>query len=348
MPSVLAATADPDLADDVVRLGAATGVPVTVADSLTTALGLWGTADLVVVGVDLLNDVATTNPGRRPGVVAVRRREPWSAPDESTDFWRAAVAVGAEHVWELPGDERPLVDRLADVAEPRGAGGPLVALIGGTGGAGASSLAVELARRRSTDTLLVDVDPLGGGLDLALDAEHRPGLRWPDLAATRGRVPPSALRAALPRVGEVSVVSHGRPAPPGNPLEPIGSAALAAVLDAGRRGFARTVVDLARGTSAPHEVVGPRATCLVVVVVGQVRAVAAAAALVGSLTGSYAQIVGVTRRPQRTDIDDDAVSAALGIPIIAAIGPTSRRRIRRPNAVDAVLDVLGPAAGRQP
>ena len=46
--------------------------------------------------------------------------------------------------------------------------------------------------------MLVDCDPLGGGLDLVLGAEDLGGLRWPGLDVGGGRVPATALHAALP------------------------------------------------------------------------------------------------------------------------------------------------------
>ena len=61
--------------------------------------------------------------------------------------------------------------------------GAAVAVVGGCGGAGASVLAAALAVtavRHGGRALLVDCDPLGGGLDLVLGAEHVAGLRWPD------------------------------------------------------------------------------------------------------------------------------------------------------------------------
>ena len=89
----------------------------------------------------------------------------------------------------LPGAEALLVDRLAAAATGR-RGAATVAVVGGRGGAGASTLACALARDGGSSAgavMLVDADPLGGGLDLLLGAEGVPGLRWPDLAEARGR-----------------------------------------------------------------------------------------------------------------------------------------------------------------
>ncbi len=72
---------------------------------------------------------------------------------------------------------------------------------GGRGGAGASVLAGGLAvtaARRGLRTLLIDADPLGGGVDLVLGWESLDGLRWPSLSQASGRVQPAALVDALP------------------------------------------------------------------------------------------------------------------------------------------------------
>src|SRR5690606_16343574 len=95
-----------------------------------------------------------------------------------------AVALGAEQAVELPTAEAWLVDRLSRAAERGVAARPgrVLAVVGGRGGAGASVLATATAvvSARSGDrTLLVDCDPLGGGLDLVLGAEEVTGLRWP-------------------------------------------------------------------------------------------------------------------------------------------------------------------------
>ena len=62
------------------------------------------------------------------------------------------------------------------------------------------------------EALLVDVDPWGGGIDLALGGEADAGLRWPDLAVQGGRLDYAALRDALPARDGVTVLSAGRAA----------------------------------------------------------------------------------------------------------------------------------------
>src|SRR6185295_2350808 len=102
----------------------------------------------------------------------------------------------------LPEAEKWLIDRLLEAAEPA-AEAPVIGVIGGRGGAGASVLATALAltaAEAGLRPLLIDADPLGGGLDLLLDAEREPGLRWPGLSTVRGRLQPALLRSELVQV----------------------------------------------------------------------------------------------------------------------------------------------------
>jgi secretion/DNA translocation related CpaE-like protein len=121
---------------------------------------------------------------RRRDVVLIAR-------EPSPECWQNAVALGAEHVVSLPEAERWLIDRLADTEEGPTRNGRIVGVMGAGAGAGASTFAVTLAlgaAARSLRVLLVDGDPLAGGLELLLGMEDMPGIRWDDLADSRGRL----------------------------------------------------------------------------------------------------------------------------------------------------------------
>lgn len=64
---------------------------------------------------------------------------------DDSGVWQRAVEIGADHVLMLPDGEPWLVDRIADVAEGVGRPALTVGVIGGRGGAGASTLACALA-----------------------------------------------------------------------------------------------------------------------------------------------------------------------------------------------------------
>ncbi|MYQ49595.1 septum formation initiator, partial [Streptomyces sp. SID4985] len=183
----LIVTEDALLLDDLLRLCAAAGATPEVHHCVPD-LGGWSEAPLVLVGDDAARRVRGA--ARRRGVVLVGRDQ------DDPDVWKRAVEIGADHVLMLPDGEQWLVDRIADVAEGVGRPALTVGVIGGRGGAGASTLACALAvtsAREGVRTLLVDADPLGGGLDVLLGGESAEGLRWPAFAASRGRVGGGAL-----------------------------------------------------------------------------------------------------------------------------------------------------------
>ncbi|MCU1603480.1 MAG: helicase/secretion neighborhood CpaE-like protein, partial [Frankiales bacterium] len=204
MSRPLILTADPFALDDLLRLAAAAGVEVDVAAHPGEARRSWAAAPLVVIGPDQLEACAQARLGRRGGVLAL------GADLDDAGIWRRAVDVGAERVVFLPDAEPWLVQAFAEAVEASDRAGLVVAVLGGRGGAGATTLAVALAQagaRRDLRTLLVDGDPLGGGVDLVLGAEDAGGLRWPDLTTARGRLPAAAVTDALPQHDGIAVLS---------------------------------------------------------------------------------------------------------------------------------------------
>ncbi|AXK46028.1 hypothetical protein [Brachybacterium saurashtrense] len=139
--------------------------------------------------------------------------------------WKEALAAGAEAVLSLPEESEDLLSRLAEHARPRTAS-LLLGVVGGCGGAGASSFAARLAAaaRRHGPVTLVDADPLGGGADLLVEAPPREGLRWQDVQEL-GPDDGDALREGLPVVDEVRMLVAGDgPGPGPDALRPVLSA----------------------------------------------------------------------------------------------------------------------------
>ncbi len=303
----LLVTADLDLLDDVVRLGAAAGAEIEVAPDPIAARTAWGSAPAVLVGADLAEAMVRSRPPRRENVVIV------STDLDDDAVWRRAVALGVDQVGFLPDSEGWLVDLLADAAEGRPRGAPVIGVLGGRGGAGASCLAAAMAvtavreRRR---TMLVDADPLGGGIDLVLGGEGASGLRWPELAGTRGRVSGTALREALPRVDELTVLSWDR----GDALS-IPAEAMSALLAAAERGSDLVVVDLPRWSDDAARVAMERSGVVLLVVPAEVRA-AAAAARVATAAGLYCRDLRVVvRGPAPAGLPAEVVAESLGLPL---------------------------------
>jgi secretion/DNA translocation related CpaE-like protein len=347
----LLVTADPTALDDLLRLAATAGVEVDVADDVASARRCWWSAPLVVVGVDLADRVARSRLGRRARVVVLGRDL------DDGGVWQQAVEVGAEQVVFLPDAEPWLVEAFADVVDGTAVEGLLVAVLGGRGGAGATSLAAALgvtAVRRRLRTLLVDGDPLGGGIDLVFGGEQVTGLRWPDLGATRGRVPASALADALPTIEGLSVLSWDRGDVTTLPVE-----AVQAVLAAARRSCDLVVVDLPRALDEASREVLATATTTLLVVPAEVRATAAAARVAGSAGVLCRDLRLVVRGPAPAGLSAAAVQGALGLPLVGELRPEPAlalalergeapgRRSRSPLArlCDGLLDDL--VAGRE-
>ena len=308
-PRPLVVSADDALVDDLLRLLAAAGATAELTTGGGPLRRSHRDAPLVLLGSDVLSRTALRGLPRRPGVLVV------SPDDPAPDLWAAAVDVGAERVVVLPRDETWLVERVAAAVTEPARPGWVLAVGGSCGGAGASTLAtavaVVAAPAEPVGQLLVDGDGWGAGLDLLLGAEGEPGLRWPELAEVTGRVPGTALAAALPAVAGVAVLAASRDDPGEVPAE-----ALRAVVAGARDGGLGVVVDLpARGPAA--EAVLPEADLAVLVVPARLRAALAARQLLdGSSPWSAARVV---TRPVPGGLARDDVADLLGRSVLAEL-----------------------------
>jgi secretion/DNA translocation related CpaE-like protein len=353
----LVMVSDPDLLDTVLRTAAAAGCEVVRALDVTEARRSWPGAPVVVLDPAAARECTARGVPRRPGVVVAVSGEP---PPE---VWKDAVAVGAEHVISLPEAEPWLVAALARAAEGGGGDGAVLAVVGGRGGAGASVFAVATAVRAASGgerALLVDCDPLGGGVDLVLGAEDLDGLRWPQVGTGAGRVPASALHAALPApeldgAGGLAVLSCDR-----SPYGP-SPAAVASVLDAGRRAGDTVVCDVPRYPTEAAVAALAAADLTVVVVPADVRSCAAAARVIDVVAEHGGPSAGlVVRGPAPGGLTPGEIATALGLPLVASMraerglarlleqgSAPSRARGPLASAATAVLDALrSAAAGR--
>ncbi|MDR1808067.1 MAG: hypothetical protein LBR33_09180 [Propionibacteriaceae bacterium] len=309
-PAVLI-SGDPDLVQVVQAAAAARGSPVRAVADPAAIRARWRDAGAVIVGADLAETVANLNvpprgevyligpPGAEAGLV------PWSMP------LHAAVLP-------LPAGARWLAQILSG---PSAAHGLVVAVAGGTGGIGATTLAagLALAARRRGPAALVDLDARGGGIDLVLGAESTPGWRWDTLRSASGHV--ADLAGQLPAADGVTIVAASRSDRRDPPAEAVG-----AVVDGLARDGGTVVVDLGGGPGAGGVGGGPsaardeavRAASRVVVLTGQsVRAVAATAAVLGDLADRRADLV--VRRERGGAIAPAAVAEALGVPLLGVL-----------------------------
>jgi secretion/DNA translocation related CpaE-like protein len=307
--AVLLATADELLLDDLLRLAAAAEVTPQVESDLIGVRRCWQTASLVVVGQDLADPLARTQPVRRPGVVVVG-----TDPDDA-GVYRRAVAIGAEQVFVLPDQEAALGDKLADSVDGAVRSAVTLAFVGACGGAGATTLAAAVAvtgSRRGLRTMLVDGDPLGGGIDLALGSETGRGVRWPELVGAAGRVSAMALRSALPLIDGLAVLSWDR-----SDVVTLPPEAMRSVLGAAQRSSDLVVVDLPRRCDPAVEEALVRATSTLLVVPRDVRSCAAAARVAGQLGLVANDLRVVAREPSLGGLSASDVADHLALPLAA-------------------------------
>ncbi|GLZ40977.1 septum site-determining protein Ssd [Actinokineospora sp. NBRC 105648] len=308
---------DEALLDDVLRLSAAAGTEPHRAADVTEVRTRWHTAPLVLLDHEsALACLAAALP-RRAGVVVVSTGPP------PTALWETAIALGAERVLSLPADETWLVGALADATEaPAGTAGRVIAVLGGRGGAGASVFAAALALSaldEGTSTLLIDCDPMGGGLDLVLGFEDQPGLRWPDLRLKAGRVPVSSLHSSLPGrtkgSAHLTLLSGARdgdgPAPD----------AVAAILEAGRRAGETVICDIPRCPDPSSNTALDRADLTVLVVPAELRATAATKRVAAHLATRGIRPALVVRTGSPTRLRPHDIAAAVELPLLATFRP---------------------------
>jgi secretion/DNA translocation related CpaE-like protein len=319
----LLCTADDALLDVLLDWCSAVGVVPDVVRDAGMARRSWRGAQLVLVGDDLAADVARDVPPRRPGVFVVSRPgRPLGAPPAATmnvrsgGPWVDAVALGAEDVLTTADRERALATLTAAV--DGGGEACVVAVVGGVGGAGASCLAASVALeagRRGHRVLLVDGDPLGGGLDVLLGLEKAEGQRWPAAGPQRA-VTARSLTEALPRAGNVWVLTAGRAAD-------TDLASVAGLLAAARRGFDVVVCDVDRHVDSLGAELLAHALLTVVVVPEEVRSLAAAASVLRRVSAHASSLVAITAR-RRPGLARATIEATLGVPVVAQVRPDRR------------------------
>lgn len=321
-------TADDGLLAELLRLAAAADVVPTTERAPLAALAAWRRAPVVLLGADLAEQVADLAPGRRPHVYVLASGR---APDQ---LFRTALRLGAEQVVEVGSSASWLTELLADLTERRAAQGRVIGVVGGSGGAGATTLACALGQAAAADgtAVLIDCDPQGPGLDRMLGLERADGFRWDALCQTTGRLSARALRDALPHAGSLGVLSWYA----GTPAPSLQAFAVREALSAARRGHDTVVVDLPR---TPDRLVGElaaRCDQLVVVAVGTVAGLSAAARMCHRFAAHPA--AGVVVRGEAVTPAD--VAAVVKVPVLAQMRDQPR--------LEEALDLgLGPLRSRR-
>lgn len=346
-------TADETLLDELLRLAAIAGAELQVAPDPVAARPQWRDAPLVIVGADLAPACVRARLPRRRDVALVYGR--WRGPAGADAAWTTALGgagagsaaapggagvvsgggsgeaggpgegawalaseLGADQVIVLPDAEPWVVRRLTDSTTGSGSA-RVVAVVPGSGGAGASVLAAGLAItavRQGVRPMLIDADPYGGGLDVLLGWEERDGLRWPELADAGGVMNVDALYGALPHAGDLTLLSWDRTDTLGVPVS-----AVDAVLDAGRRGSDLVIVDLPRRWDDAALRVLHAADLVLLVARPDVRSCAAAARVSRLLRLHCSTVEAVVRGPAPGNLRARDVCRSLGLPLAGALRP---------------------------
>lgn len=329
--SILIVTEDAELLDDLLRLCAAAGAEAEVAQcggaraagaleqpprpgqraasrAAPQPEGAWRTAPLILVGDDRAGPLSRQAEAavRRPGVLLVGR----DLDDHS--IWERGVRLGAEQVVFLPDAEGWLTGRIADAAEGVGRSALTVGVVGGRGGCGASTLSCALAvsaARRGERAMLIDGDPLGGGLDILVGGESAEGLRWPAFVESRGRVSAGELRQSLPAIHELRVLSWDRGDSVVVPPE-----AMRSVLGAARRKGGVVVVDLPRQVDEAVAEALTQIDLALLVVPAELRAIAAARRVASRMTMLLHDVRVVVRGPYVAGLTAPEVARLLDAP----------------------------------
>lgn len=185
----------------------------------------------------------------------------------------------------------------------------VVGVVGASGGLGASTLGVALAVRASRRfgvCVAVDARSGGGGLDVTAGLEHLPGLRWGDLAESRGEVDGAAVLTGLPHDGGLRVLA-ARGSRPRAPVERAVVAGLAQVSPV-------TVLDLGRRFELVE-----LCTHLVLVAGSTARRLADATAVVREPALAEVTPWLVLRTRGRDPVSGEAVAAHLDLPLAGVL-----------------------------
>lgn len=322
-PAVLVTGAE-EIRDRVLAAAAAAAVEVRVArDAAELASG--PEPRLLFVGADQVALVARSPVLGRAPVHLVGT----AADQDRLCEWSAALGAA---VIVLPEGVRWLANALA--GGRGGATATVLGLLGAVGGLGTSTLTAGLAHQaaqRGQRVALVDLDARGGGLDLLLGLEERPGWRWPNLVGADGFL--GDLHDHLPRLDGLAVLSHDRTEPIDLP-----ATAIVAVLRSLARSHDLVLLDLG-ARPGPAELAALRAADGgLLLCPGDVRGLAAAAQQLRRVDPHVplAAVLSHLRPGSR-----EGVTRALGLPVVATLP------LDRAVAADAERgDPPGRSAGR--
>lgn len=207
-------------------------------------------------------------------------------------------------------EPQPTVGTVLDL--PQEPMGTMIGVVSAAGGAGGTTLAAATARLASEriSTVLVDLDPLGMGIERVVGYQGDVITHWGTLGA--GALNPRRLPEALPLHEGVHLVGFGGSAP-----LPIESAALDSVLSACVRSFRLTILDVPRTPAVLSQVA--RICDLIVVCCSQsVAAAWAGQRLVAAIRAP--SDIGLVTRVGPGNVRSSEIAETLRIPLLSQVG----------------------------
>ncbi|MEP7034671.1 MAG: septum site-determining protein Ssd [Actinomycetota bacterium] len=194
----------------------------------------------------------------------------------------------------------------------------VIAVVGGSGGVGASALTAAIAVRGARSglrTVCLDGDRLGGGLDVTLGVEQEHGVRWPDLAGARGRIDGPQLLRQLPAVDGVAVLSFDRARD-----VRLSDEVLREVLFALSCAAELVVVDLPRPDHEVFCVLSTSVDAIVLLAGSGICELAGASAIAEHLLPACPDVWLCLRAGGKGGLFAETVAVALDLPLLAVLG----------------------------
>jgi hypothetical protein len=204
----------------------------------------------------------------------------------------------------------------------------VVGVVGGSGGVGATGFAAALAAaaaRRYGRSVLLDLDPGRGGVDVQLGVEAEPGARWSGLRLAGGHLDPEVLTSGLPHWGDVAVLA----ADGSEPSAP----AVAQVVEVGQHA-GPVVADLCRHPTPARAALIARCDLVVLIARADVSGVTGARTVAAGVDAPLGLLV---RGRSGRDLDELIGAARLGrLPRGRRLEPTRSVRLVAAGVLDAV------------
>ncbi|MCW1249683.1 hypothetical protein ODZ83_05685 [Acaricomes phytoseiuli] len=253
---------------------------------------------------------------------------------DDSKLWEASMRASADHVAPLP-QAAPWLAGFLSHSRDRPERARAISVIGASGGAGASTLALLLSRsitETSAKVLTVDADPSGAGLEFLFGITVESALSWHDLPTDGRPLDPARFHSALPSAQGCHLLGFGS--------QPVRPEALAvdAALTAASEAFDAVIIDLGRGGIVDAESQSPgssavgrgaigsevlsRSDLVLCLVPATVPGMLSARRMKAALPGAFL----VSRGPFPEGLDAERMAEALEMPLLGSL-PRLRKLI---------------------